>query len=211
MEFWETNRRKVVLVSLVIVTIAIIAGSFLWPSARDVYNTIDVKIAEAVVQSKSSDSNAYYLQVSVPGTTNSALDVQTSSEFYQQASIGQKVGVLVGTVERYSARPSWNKEQLRMKYVSSNWEVLSVYPSLLDAEKENQSKTFTTTASLKQRIKSTDGRYFFLFDAGGKKVMAEVNSAYYQKYQPQNTPANTFELQFAANGDFNRLLRIVKP
>jgi hypothetical protein len=58
---------------------------------------------------------------------------------------------------------------------------------------------------------STDGRYFFLFDAGGKKVMAEVSNEYYQSYQPHSTPTDSFELEFEGIGDFNHLLRIVRP
>lgn len=136
---------------------------------------------------------------------------------------GDHSGLLSASQSRSdSRRPSWSsgylsreeeldKVQLNLKYGATNWEVLSLYPSLADAQKENQTKTFTTTASLKQRIKSMDGRYFFLFDAEGKKVMAEVSNEYYQLYTPQTAPIDSFELKFAGTGDFNHLVRIVKP
>lgn len=147
----------------------------------------------------------------MPGLTDSPLWVETTQDFYQQANPGQTVGVLVGAVDTYHVKKSLDKVQLNLKYGATNWEVLSLYPSLADAQKENQTKTFTTTASLKQRIKSMDGRYFFLFDAEGKKVMAEVSNEYYQLYTPQTAPIDSFELKFAGTGDFNHLVRIVKP
>lgn len=211
MDFKNKRWKQILLYALIAVMVLIMGYDIIWPDAKDIYNTTEVKTMEATVQGKSTENNAYYLQVTVPGITPSPLYVQASSEFYQQASVGQKVGVLLGLVEKSKARPSLDKKQLKIKYISKEWEVLSLFPSLQEAQQQNQSKTFTTTASLKQRIKSTDGRFYFLFDAGGKNVMAEVSNDYYQKYQPQNTPKDAFELEFAGTGDFNRLVRIVKP
>ena len=203
---------KKILIGFIIVTAVIlaIASSILF-SSKDIYTTTEVKVTEATVVTREISTNIYYLQVNVPAITNSPLWVETTSDFYQQANPGQTVGVLVGSVDTYHAKKSLDRSQLNLKYSATNWEVLSLYPSLVDAQNENQPKTFTTTATLTQRLKSLDGRYFFLFDAGGKKVKAEVSSEYYQLYKPQSTPSDFFELEFEGTGDFNHLVRIVKP
>ncbi len=211
MSFWEKHKKVILLYSLVAFLLVIMLADTFVPEARDIYNTTEVQVMEAVVVDKIQEDDSNYLRLSVPSISASPLEAQTTIDFYQQANQGQKVGALVGVVETYTARPSWNKEQLKIKYVSKGWEVLSVYPTLADARNENQFKTFTTTASLKQRIKSLDGRYYFLFNVGGKKVMAEVSNDYYHKYRPQKTAPEQFELEFAGNGDFNHLVRILKP
>lgn len=213
--YWEKHKILIYIYGFTLLMLGLIAYDVIVPDAGDIYNTTEMQVIEAVITSTTIDSdnddNYYCINLSIPAISRSDLTAEVTSDFYFQAAPGQKVGVLVGQVETYHARPSLNRKQLKMKYVSKNWEVLSVYPSLADAQQENQLKTFTTNASLKQRIKSLDGRYFFLFNAGGKKVMAEVSSAYYQKYRPDNTPSDLFELEFAGNGDFNRLVRIVQP
>jgi len=205
------ERKTKVLIVVLSVILVILIGIGFFMSTKDVYTTMEVKVMEATVTTKEMSNNAYYLQVNVAGLANSLLEVETTQGFYQQANTGKIVGVLVGSVDTYHVKKSLDRSQLNLKYNGTNWEVLSLYPSLADAQKENPPKTFTTTASLKQRIKSLDGRYFFLFDAGGKKVMAEVNSEYYQRYKPQSTPGDSFELEFEGIGDFNHLIRIVKP
>lgn len=205
------KRKTRVLIVVLSVILVVLIGIGFFMSAKDVYTTTEVKVMEATVINKEMSNNAYSLQVNPAGLANSLLWVETTQDFYQQANTGKIVGVLVGSVDTYHVKKSLDRSQLNLKYNATNWEVLSLYPSLADAQKENQPKTFTTTASLKQRVKSLDGRYFFLFDAGGKKVMAEVNSEYYQRYKPQSTPSDSFELEFEGIGDFNHLVRIVKP
>jgi len=205
------KRKTKVLIAVLSVILVVLIGIGFFMSTKDVYTTTEVKVMEATVINKEMSNNAYSLQVDAAGLANSLLWVETTQDFYQQANTGKIVGVLVGSVDTYHVKKSLDRSQLNLKYNATNWEVLSLYPSLADAQKENQPKTFTTTASLKQRVKSLDGRYFFLFDAGGKKVMAEVNSEYYQRYKPQSTPSNSFELEFEGIGDFNHLVRIVKP
>ncbi len=204
--------KKKILIGIFIVLVGILICTIvLLPSAKDVYSTTEVKVTEATIVSRDIADNNYYIQVNVSGLLISPLWVTTTEDFFQQAKPGQTVGVLVGAVDTYRVKKSLNKRQLNIKYGATTWEVLSLYPSLADAKKESQPKTFTTTASLKQRIKSLDGRYFFLFDAGGKNVMAEVSNEYYQLYTPQTAPIDSFELEFAGIGDFNHLVRIVKP
>ena len=205
------KRKTKVLIAVLSVILVVLIGIGFFMSTKDVYTTTEVKVMEATVINKEMSNNAYSLQVDAAGLANSLLWVETTQDFYQQANTGKIVGVLVGSVDTYHVKKSLDRSQLNLKYNATNWEVLSLYPSLADAQKENQPKTFTTTASLKQRVKSLDGRYFFLFDAGGKKVMAEVNSEYYQRYKPQSTPSNSFELEFEGIGDLNHLVRIVKP
>lgn len=205
------KRKTRVLIVVLSVILVVLIGIGFFMSTKDVYTTTEVKVMEATVVNKEMSNNAYSLQVNPAGLANSLLWVETTQDFYQQANTGKIVGVLVGSVDTYHVKKSLDRSQLNLKYNATNWEVLSLYPSLADAQKENQPKTFTTTASLKQRVKSLDGRYFFLFDAGGKKVMAEVNSEYYQRYKPQSTPSDSFELEFEGIGDFNHLVRIVKP
>ncbi|MDD3365607.1 MAG: hypothetical protein PHZ03_11555 [Syntrophomonas sp.] len=207
----QPRKKKILIGVLIVLAVILISAIVIFPSAKDVYSTTEVKVTEATIVSRELSNNIYYLQVNVPDSTNSPLWVATTQDFYQQANPGQTVGVLVGAVDSYNVKKSLDKRQLNLKYGATNWEVLSLYPSLADAQKENQIKTFTTTASLKQRIKSLDGRYFFLFDAGGKKVMAEVSNEYYQLYTPQSAPSDSFELEFEGMGDFNHLVRIVKP
>ncbi|MEN6391622.1 MAG: hypothetical protein ABFD04_14515, partial [Syntrophomonas sp.] len=98
-----------------------------------------------------------------------------------------------------------------IKYSSSTWEGLSLYPSFDQALKENSIVSFTTNASLYQRIHSLDGRYFFLMDAGGKKVMTEVTKEYYDRFTPATAQPNSFELAFEGYGDFNHVSGIVNP
>jgi len=205
----KPKKRKTIVIFgvLLIVCIAILVIGY---STKEVYTTTEVKIMEATIVSKELSDN-HYLEVNVPGITNTPLWVETTQDFYQQANPGQTVGVVIGAVDTYNTRKSWDKSQLNLKYSTTNWEVLSLYPTLADAQNENQPNKFTTTATLKQRIKSLDGRYFFLFDSGGKKIMAEVNNEYYQSYKPQSTPSDFFELEFEGIGDFNHLVRIVKP
>lgn len=212
MEFWEKYKKMILIYGFALFLLVFMLADIILPEAGDIYNTTEIQVKEAVVSDTMIDNDGYYyVSLLMPSISGSALEAEVSSDFYQQVSIGQKVGVLVGQVETYSARPSFNRKQLKIKYVSKDWEVLSVYPTLADAQNENQLKTFTTSATLKQRIKSQDGRYFFLFDAGGKKVMGEVSETYYHKYKPDQTSSEQFELEFAGNGDFNRLVRIVKP
>ncbi|PKM76914.1 MAG: hypothetical protein CVU90_10070 [Firmicutes bacterium HGW-Firmicutes-15] len=207
----QPGKKKMLIGVLIVLAVILISTIVIFPSAKDVYSTTEVKIMEATIVTKELSNNIYYLQVNVLGIAILPLWVDTTQEFYQQASPGQTVGVLLGAVDTYNVKKSLDKRQLSLKYGAANWEVLSLYPSLADAQKENPPKTFTTTASLKQRVKSLDGRYFFLFDAGGKKVMAEVSSEYYQLYTPKTAPIDSFELEFAGIGDFNHLVRIVKP
>lgn len=202
------NRNRVILGIALISLIVIGIGYF--TSAKEVYTTTEVRITGATIVSKEI-SNNYYLQVNVADINNTPLWVETTQEFYQKANPGQTVGVIIGAVDTYNARKSLDRSQLSLKYSATNWEVLSLYPSLADAQKENQPNKFTTVATLKQRIKSLDGRYFFLLDSGGKNIMAEVDSEYYQNYKPQSTPIDSFELEFEGIGDFNHLVRIVKP
>jgi len=208
----KSRKNKLLLgIPIAAVLIILIGAVVIFFSSKDIYTTTDVKVVDATVVTREISDNIYYLQVNVPTLTDSPLWVETTSDFYQQANPGQSVGALVGSVDTYHVKKSLDRSQLKIKYSATNWEVLSIYPSLADAQNENQPKTFTTTATLKQRIKSLDGRYFFLFDAGGKRVMAEVSNEYYQSYKPQVTPNDSFELEFAGTGDFNHLVRIVKP
>ncbi|HWP96300.1 MAG TPA: hypothetical protein VN426_05575 [Syntrophomonadaceae bacterium] len=212
MEFLRKYKKTIIIYSIcTLVFLAFIFWSDLFPSSKEVYNTSEMKVMEGSVLSKSQDSDGYYLQVAAPGLPNSPLDVQANPDFYQNAAVGQKLGILVGNVEKYLVSPSWDKLQLKINYDSSAWEILSLYPTLADAQKENKPASFTTNASLTQRIKSADGHYFFLFDAGGKKLMGEVNKDYYDRYNPQSTPKDLFVLQFEGSGDFNHLVAIVEP
>lgn len=196
-------------------TLLIVIGFAAWaifvPSAKDIYNTTDIKIMEASIVSKEEGDDGFYLKVDVPGMAGSPYYASTSSEFYQQALPGSKVGVVLGYVDAYKARPSFDKKKLYITYSGTSYEVLALYPNLADAQKENPPVSFTTRATLKQRVKSDDYRYFFIMDAGGKSVMAEVGRDYYDRFPPASVGENYFELKFAGKGDFIQLVGIIDP
>ncbi len=202
---------KVVLALILLLLAAFGVWAILSPAEKYIYNTTDIKMMQASVVGKEQGDDGLYLQVDVPGMSGSPYYVQISQEFYQKASTGNQVGVVLGYVDTYRAKPSFDKLKLNIEYASSAYEVLSVYPSLSEAQKENQPVSFTTRATLKQRIKSDDFRYYFLMDAGGKKIMAEVSKEYYDRFPPASTGENFFELQFSGLGDFNQLVGIINP
>lgn len=213
----ETGKRKYFIVGGILVgLVAAITGLLIWvalsPSEKDMYNTTDVRIVQGTVKSKEvADDGNYYLEVDVPGSPNTPYYIASTFEFYNATSTGRTVGLVVGNVDAYKVNTSKDKMQLSIKYSSSAWEALSLYPTFEQAQKENQSVSFTTKASLLQRIHSLDGRYFFLMDAGGKKVMAEVSKEYYDRFTPAASSPNSFELAFEGLGDFNHLSGIVNP
>jgi|GEM_PF-2397422 hypothetical protein len=190
-----------------IVLIAWVASS----GEKDMYNTTEVKVVQGTIQNKEIDNGDYYLEVEVLNSPNSPYYIASSYEFYNSSSIGQSVGLLIGNVDTYKVKTSKDKTQLSITYSSSVWEALSLYPSLEQAANENQMNSFTTMATLAQRVHSLDGRYFFLMDAGGKKVMAEVAKEYYDRFTPATAQPNSFELAFEGYGEFNHVSGIVNP
>jgi hypothetical protein len=204
------SRNKKIIISVLVVLVAITVGALSYYSlGNEFYTTREVQLQEATILGKETD-NGYFLELSVPGVPKS-IYTQTGDAFYQQASIGQNVGALVGTVDKYKARQSLSKKQLTISYISTDYEVMAVYPTLKDAQSESKPATFTMPASLVQRIKSQDGKYFFLMDAGGKRQMAEVNQQYYDQYTPKTAPPSSFELEFEGVGEYSRFMKIVKP
>lgn len=211
----EAGKKKYFIVGGILVGLVAVIGILVWvglsSGEKDMYNTTQVSVVQGTVQSKEVENGNYYLGVEVPGSPNSPYYVATTPEFYNTATTGQTVGLVIGSVDDYKVKTSSDKKQLSIKYSSSAWEALSLYPTYDQAIKENTIVSFTTNASLYQRIHSLDGRYFFLMDAGGKKVMAEVTKEYYDRFTPATAQPNSFELAFEGYGEFNHLSGIVNP
>lgn len=210
------KKTKVIVISSVIL-LCLIAGiigiiyAVSSSSEKEMFNTTEVRVVEATVLAKEMGDDGPYLQVDAPGNPNSPYYIICTQEFYNTSYTGQKVGLIIGNVDKYKVKPSRDKLQLSISYISSAWEALSLFPSLAQAQNENKAVSFTTKATLKQRVKSLDGKYFFLLDAGGKKLMAEVSKDYYNRFTPATTPVDHFELQFDGYGDFNHLTAIINP
>ncbi|NPV92988.1 MAG: hypothetical protein HPY50_19650 [Firmicutes bacterium] len=205
------SRVGLIIVLVVLVLLAITIGAVAWFSFENEFETTrETQLQEASVVGIEQDSDGYYVEVSVPGVSKN-LFAQTTSEFYSQVYSGQKVGAMIGTIDKYKARESFDKLKLTVTYLSTDYEVLALYPSLAEAQAETKETSFTMPGTLVQRAKTQDGRYFFLMDAEGKRFMAEVNKDYYEKYVPKATAPNSFEMQFVGFGDFTRFDKIVKP
>lgn len=201
--------RKVLLVLLVLAVMGIAAA--VWFSLENEFDTTrEAQLLEATVVGTEQDGDGYYIEVSVPGVSKN-LFAQTTVDFYNQVYNGYKVGALVGTIDKYKARESFNKLKLTVTYLSTDYEILALFPSLADAQTENKAASFTMPGTLVQRAKTQDGRYFFLMDAEGKRFMAEVTQEYYEKYAPKTAAPNSFEMQFVGFGEYTRFDKIVKP
>lgn len=211
----ESGKKKYFIVGGILVgLVAIVIGLLAWVGSsaeKDMYNTTQISVVQGTVQSKEVENGTYYLGVDVPGSPNSPYYVAATPEFYNTSTIGQTVGLVIGSVDNYKVKTSSDKKQLSIKYSSSSWEALSLYPTFEQAIKENSIVSFTTSATLVQRIHSLDGRYFFLMDACGKKVMTEVTKQYFDRFTPATAQPNSFELAFEGYGDFNHVSGIVNP
>lgn len=211
----EAGNKKYFIVGGILVGLVAVIGVLVWigmsSGEKDMYNTTEVRVVQGTIQSKEIDSGNYYVGVEVSGSPNSPYYVATTPEFYNSSATGQTVGIVIGNVDNYKVKTSSDKKQLSIKYSSSAWEGLSLYPSLDQALKENGIVSFTTMGTLVQRIHSLDGRYFYLMDTGGKKVMVEVSKEYYDRFTPAAAQPNSFELYFEGYGDFNHVSAIVNP
>lgn len=211
----EAGKKKYFIVGGILAGLVAVIGLLVWigmsSGEKDMYNTTQISVVQGTIESKEIEDGNYYIGVAVSGSPNSPYYVASTPEFYNSSTVGQSVGIVLGSVDTYKVKTSRDKKQLSIRYSSTAWEGLSLYPSLDKALKENSFVSFTTMATLVERIHSLDGRYFFLMDAGGKKAMAEVSKEYYERFTPATAQPNSFELAFEGYGDFNHVSGIVNP